>query len=441
MTPEYIKDKDCTKDTPVTLGKPECPIFGTGQRIKPRVDGKQETEYDKKIHLPELLPLEEYDMIVVLFSGGKDSAAAFWKLIELGVPKSKIELWHHDIDGGNPDRTMDWPVTQAYVKAFADWVGCKLRVSWRVNGFFGELYRVGASYPVEYEHNGKIKTCQLTKNQKLSEELREQILKGSATEDELKQYGYRFKFPAKSGSLARRWCSAYLKIDVASSVLRNLEELRGLGSERHKFPAKSGAHQGRWCSGALKAQVQSAVTSDMEETKQNAKILIVSGERRGESAGRAKYNEMGIHRTNATAKAHRLVHQWRAVIDCSERDVWEILKRHGTTPHPCYTAGWNRCSCMMCIFSMPKHWSGIRELFPEQYEAMKQDEERLGFTIDNKKTLDEYTGEAESCVSHKSEKALEQIRAGHFTIQDIYTDPERWEFPAGAFKGSEGGPC
>lgn len=224
-------------------------------------------------------------------------------------------------------------------------------------------------------------------------------------------------------------------------MLRNLEELRGLGSERHKFPAKSGAHQGRWCSGALKAQVQSAVTSDMEETKQNAKILIVSGERRGESAGRAKYNEMEIHRTNATAKAHRLVHQWRAVIDCSERDVWEILKRHGTTPHPCYTAGWNRCSCMMCIFSMPKHWAGIRELFPEQYEAMKQDEERLGFTIDNKKTLDEYTGEAESCVSHKSEKALEQIRAGHFTIQDIYTDPERWEFPAGAFKGSEGGPC
>lgn len=44
MTPEYIKDKDCTKDTPVTLGKPECPIFGTGQRIKPRVGGKQEDQ-------------------------------------------------------------------------------------------------------------------------------------------------------------------------------------------------------------------------------------------------------------------------------------------------------------------------------------------------------------------------------------------------------------
>lgn len=132
-------------------------MYGKGVCIKPHLDGKQLTAYDRKIYLPHLLPLEEYDKIIVLFSGGKDSAAAFWKLIELGVPISKIELWHHDIDGGHPSRTMDWPVTQAYVKAFADWVGCKLRVSWRVNGFFGELYRVGASQPVRYEHSGQVR--------------------------------------------------------------------------------------------------------------------------------------------------------------------------------------------------------------------------------------------------------------------------------------------
>ncbi len=148
MTADFIKDGDCTRDTPVTLGKPERPIYGTGQCIRPRVDGKQATEYDRKMYLPELLPLEEYDLIVVLFSGGKDSAAAFWKLIELGVPKEKIELWHHDIDGGHPERTMDWPVTQEYVRAFSEYTGCKLRMSWRVKAFFGELYRVGASYPV-----------------------------------------------------------------------------------------------------------------------------------------------------------------------------------------------------------------------------------------------------------------------------------------------------
>ena len=34
---EYIKDSDCTKDTPVVHGKPDTPIYGMGVRIKPRV--------------------------------------------------------------------------------------------------------------------------------------------------------------------------------------------------------------------------------------------------------------------------------------------------------------------------------------------------------------------------------------------------------------------
>ena len=94
-----------------------------------------------------------------------------------------------------------------------------------------------------------------------------------------------------------------------------LQELEQLGGKRHKFPAKGGTHQGRWCSGNLKAAVQDSVTSNLEQTKENVKILVVSGERRGESKGRSKYNEIEIHRTNAPAKAHRIVHQWRPVID------------------------------------------------------------------------------------------------------------------------------
>lgn len=128
----------------------------------------------------------------------------------------------------------------------------------------------------------------------------------------MKKYGYRMKFPAKSGDLSRRWCSAYLKIAVADSVMSNLDK-----------------------------------------TRENVKVLVVSGERRGESKGRSKYNEMEIHRTNAEKKARRTVHQWRPVIDYSEKDVWEVLKRHNVNPHPCYRAGWNRCSKK----------SGYRELF------------------------------------------------------------------------------
>lgn len=478
MEPKVVKDAECSPDTPLIHGNLKKPIYGQGVEIEPLYPGKRETEYDKKIYLPKLLPLEEYDHIIVLFSAGKDSTAAYYCLRELGVPKEKIQIWHHDIDGGHPDRRMDWPTTQSYVEAFAEAEGIKKRISRRINGFWGEVYRIGASFPVEYEDDGIFKTCKLTPKQQISQTLRQQILDGALGEEReaLKQYGCRRKFPAKSGDLSRRWCSAYLKIDVADAVIRNLEALgkvkkfpakgsisngrycspqlkrevadaviRDLTqleelSAREKFPAKSGCHQGRWCSGALKAQVQSGVMADLEETRENTKILIVSGERRGESAGRAKYNEMEVHRTNATKRAHRLVHQWRIVIDYTERDIWEVLKRHRVNCHPCYRAGWNRCSCMLCIFSLPRHWAGIRELFPDEFEAVCHDEEVLGFTLDNKKTLREYVGDASSCVCHEDPSAIEQLLTGRFTAKDIFISGE-WRFPAGAFRGAEGGPC
>jgi 3'-phosphoadenosine 5'-phosphosulfate sulfotransferase (PAPS reductase)/FAD synthetase len=440
MSTRVIKDSECSAGSPLVFGYPDTPVYGLKKAVVPRRPGKQVSDHDRKVFLPELLPLEEYDLIVVLFSGGKDSTAAYLKLLEMGVPKSKIELWHHDVDGGHPTRRMDWPVTQAYVRAFAAAEGVKLRVSCRVNGFFGELYRVGASHPIEYEDNGEIKICRLSPKQIDSERLRNEILETLPPTDQetLKGYGQRLKFPAKSGDLGRRWCSAYLKIDVATAVIRNMEELRHIG-QRTKFPAKSVCSQGRWCSGRLKGEVQSGVTANLAQTRQNIKILVISGERRGESAGRANYNEMEIHRTNAAVKAHRVVHHWRAVIDHSLNDIWEMPKRHGINPHPCYACGWGRCSCMCCIFSLPSHWAGIRELFPKAYEAFRQDEIRLGFTLDNKKTLDEYVGDAKSCVCRDDPAALERLVTGRFPQSEIYTT--NWCFPAGAFKGSAGGPC
>lgn len=329
----FIKDMDCTMDTPVVLGNQDTPVYGTGKRIKPRVEGRKDSKHFEEIYLEELLPLEEYDLIVVLFSGGKDSTACYYKLLELGVPKSKIELWHHDIDGGHPTRNMDWRCTQNYVRSFAEAEGVPLRVSYRINGFFGELYRIGASEPVEWVEpdTGEIMRCKLSNNYLKCLELKEKCTEDM--EEKLKEYGCRMKFPAKSGDLSRRWCSAYLKIMVADSVISNLdhlEELAKLGGKRHKFPAKGSTHNGRWCSGSLKASVQDSVTSCLERTKENVKVLVVSGERRGESRGRSMYNEMELHRTNAEKKAHRTVHQWRPVIDYSEN--------MGLSPHSTSTA-------------------------------------------------------------------------------------------------------
>ena len=395
---DFIKDADCTKETPVRLCVPDAPIYGKGIKLKPRVDGRTDSEHFKKIYLPELLPLEEYDLIVVLISGGKDSVACYLKLLELGVPKERIEFWHHDIDGGHPSRRMDWKCTQNYVKALADAEGIKLRVSYRVNGFFGELYRIGASEPIEWidPDTGGVRQCKLSSNYLKCKELKEQATE--EMEELLKKYGYRMKFPAKGGT-----------------------------------------HSGRWCSGNLKAAVQDSVTANLEKTKRDKKILIVSGERRGESAGRSKYNEIEIHRTNAEAKAHRIVHQWRCCIDYSEKDVWELLKRHHINPHPCYRIGWNRCSCMMCIFSTPRLFAGVKELFPDDYAALRHDEEVLGFTLDNKKNLDEFIGDTQSCVCWKDKAAIHSILTGEFNTDDIYTND--WNYPVGAFHGADGGSC
>lgn len=395
----FIKDSDCTKETPVVYGREDSPVYGMGVRLTPRIRGREDSEHMRKIFLPELLPLEEYDLIAVLLSGGKDSIACYYKLLELGVPRNKIEFWHHNIDGGHPSRRMDWRCTQNYVKSFAEAEGIPLRTSWRVNGFFGELYRIGDSEPVEWMEpdTGEIRQCRLSPNYLKCQEIKQQAPEDM--DEQLRQMGYRMKFPMKTGDLSRRWCSAYLKIMVADTVMSNLEK-----------------------------------------TKRNAKILVVSGERRGESAGRSKYNEMEIHRTNAEKKAHRLVHQWRPVIDYSEKDVWEVLKRHKVNPHPCYRAGWNRCSCAMCIFSTPKLFAGIKELYPEDYELLKQDEKTLGFTLDNKCDLDSFVGNAKSCVYHGDQEALHSLITGDFLQDEVYVTGN-WLYPAGAFHGAEGGPC
>lgn len=75
----FIKDNECTKDTPVIMGYADTPVYGKRRRIKPKMKGRENSEHFRKIYLPELLPLEEYDLVIVLLSGGKDSVACLYK--------------------------------------------------------------------------------------------------------------------------------------------------------------------------------------------------------------------------------------------------------------------------------------------------------------------------------------------------------------------------
>lgn len=134
---------------------------------------------------PPAVDPHSYDNIIVAFSGGKDSIACFLHLLDLGVPKEKIELWHHDIDGREGSTLMDWPVTRDYCLKFAQAFGVKIYFSWKWGGFEGEMLRYNAlTSPTVFE---------TPDGPKISGGI-----KGTLST--------RRKFPQQAASLSVRWC-------------------------------------------------------------------------------------------------------------------------------------------------------------------------------------------------------------------------------------------
>ena len=332
------------------------------------------------INLPsELLPLQSYDHIIISYSGGKDSlsmalATSEWAIARHGVDRSRIELWHQAVDGGpQSDRLMDWPCTESYCKATARAMGFPVLFQWKDRGFLGELLRDNApTSGVYFQRTGGDIGFLPPQGRKLAT---------------------RRRFPAKSADLQTRWCSGYLKIDVARRVINNDPRF---------------AH---------------------------ANILFLTGERRQESAARAKYKECEPT-LKATSNRNRRTDQWRMVIDWKEEEVWDIIRRHRIVPHPAYRLGWGRVSCMACIFGQADQWASVRRIDPKAFERLALYEQSLGHTIDNKLPLLQMADRGRSFVT--APKELVDLAMGtDYPDSEVTTDC--WQLPAGAFKKG-GGP-
>src|SRR5262245_28036291 len=102
----------------------------------------------------QLLPLSAYDLCIVSFSGGKDSLAVVLDLLERGVPRDRIQLWHQDVDGeaGVDEPFMDWPCTRDYVKAVGQALGIRTLFQFRQGGFLAEMLKEDArTRPVRFQ--------------------------------------------------------------------------------------------------------------------------------------------------------------------------------------------------------------------------------------------------------------------------------------------------
>jgi 3'-phosphoadenosine 5'-phosphosulfate sulfotransferase (PAPS reductase)/FAD synthetase len=319
-----------------------------------------------------LLPLHNYNKILVQVSGGKDSIDALLNLLDAGADPDKIELWHQHIDGLGVNGLMDWNITESYCRKLAVTLDLPIRFQYRIGGFEREMNRDNAlTAPVRFQLNdgqwgeaGGVRGKPNTRKQ----------------------------FPQVSPDLSVRWCSAYLKIDVASVALNNDPALR------------------------------------------EGNILFVTGERRQESAARARYAEFEQHRCS---NKRRRVDHWRNVIDRTEEQVWDRIRRAGIVPHPAYRLGWGRVSCMACIFGDPDQWASLRELDPIRFKRIVAYEQEFGKTIRRNETVTAAANRGKSFLPN--DEALIALALGHEYDEDILIDPDKWTLPPGAYRHG-GGP-
>jgi len=323
--------------------------------------------------------LNSYDRIILAFSGGKDSVACFLDLLESGADLSRIEIWHHRVDGWDGD-LMDWPCTNAYCQAFARHFQIPLYFTWKVGGFEGEMLRENSrTQPICFEApqpDGSV----LVKR----------------TGGEGGKESTRLAFPQVAADLSVRWCSAYLKIDNARTALRNQERFN------------------------------------------HSRTLFLSGERAEESPGRAGYATFEPDDADArnSPRLSRHIDRYRPVHRWSEAQVWGIMERWGINPHPAYRLGWSRCSCAGCIFNGADEFATLRQLARSQFNRLSGYEDRFGRTIKRSISLKALADSGKPFPY----KLADALAATSETFDEpIQLAAYQWQLPAGAFaKG--GGP-
>lgn len=317
--------------------------------------------------------LDSYDRIVLCMSMGKDGIACWLHLLDQDVDPSKVEFWHHRVDGNEGSQLMDWVFIDEYARLFAATYNIPLYFSWLEGGFEGELLKDNAySRPHHIETPDGLMVLERDKKRA--------------------KPGTRLRFPQQSADLNTRWCSSAVKIDVARRALNNQPRFNG------------------------------------------ARTLFITGERREESSNRARYNQLEAHfcdRSNGRLARH--VDHYRPILNWREDQVWDALERHRVIAPVPYRLGWSRSSCQTCIYSDARIWATLEAYFPNRVVPIALYEDRFGTTISrDRKTVRQRISEARP-FDIADVEALEQSRSREYTLPVLLPEGEKWILPAGAY--------
>ncbi|MFP8488799.1 phosphoadenosine phosphosulfate reductase family protein [Gracilimonas sp. Q87] len=204
----------------------------------------------------------------------------------------------------------------------------------------------------------------------------------------------RRKFPQVSPDLSVRWCSAYLKIDVCATAIRNQDRFKGI------------------------------------------KTVVLSGERGEESKARANYAIMEPDRSDLRdgKRFKRYVDRWRPIRDWKEEQVWDIIEQYNVRAHPAYYLGWGRVSCKFCIFGNADQVASGFAISPEQGNKIADYEAEFDVTIKRDKSYRDLVDKGTPYGSITP--SLVDLATAYDYNENIIMD--QWTLPAGAFGDSCG---
>ena len=375
---------------------------------------------------------DDYDLIAVSFSGGKDSLAALLHILDMGAPKSRIELWHQNVDGDeDAPAVMDWPMTRDYTESVGSALGVPVLYQWRGEGLYGEMARKGRRmHPVYFES---------------PEHLGSQTPKGIETDRRI-----------RAGEQPSR--------DFDVTVYR-WDTQAGRLEGRRGMPARSPNLQQRWCSDVVKIEpFNKALVYDPRLDHRRLgrlpRVLVITGERRLEGqkgqitikdprkkartmtlGGRAAYALLEPHSVHYPTR--RIIDHWRPVMNYSDKDVWDIIRRHKIRPHPIYELGpWGRCSCSGCIYSLPRHLAGWRQAMPKQFAQIASLDDQMaveGRMTWRKGKVFSSLPALESGLDPAVLRRWKPYLQGRKRITPDYIFTDDWKMPLGAEAGAEGG--